>query len=256
MSQGAIGGERRKKLKQELSEKIAALTEEFAFVADCNVGGEFLDDESKDRLRSIGTREWVRHFDDRIGLSFEETERKSRAKAPKLPVTERLLADRPDYIVDHYTEDSPFGDNPYGFEMEVPAHRFNYGELYNLSIARGTLTDEERYAINHHIVQTIVMLEQLPFPKHLARVPEYVGGHHEIMNGRGYPKRLSKDERSVPARIMAIADIFEALTASDRAYKKAKTLSEAIRIMCFMRHDEHIDAELFEVFLKKGIHKT
>jgi HD-GYP domain-containing protein (c-di-GMP phosphodiesterase class II) len=99
------------------------------------------------------------------------------------------------------------------------------------------------------------MLEQLPFPKHLARVPEYAGGHHEKMDGTGYPRKLIKDEMSIPARIMAIADIFEALTASDRPYKPSKKLSDAIKIMSFLKKDAHIDGELFELFLTTGIYK-
>jgi len=127
-------------------------------------------------------------------------------------------------------------------------------ELYNLQIARGTLTHEERKTINDHIVQTINMLNQLPYPKHLQRVPEYAGGHHEKLDGTGYPLGLTKDEMSVQARIMAIADIFEALTAQDRPYKKGKTLSQAMRILGFMRNDAHIDPDLFDVFVNQKIY--
>ena len=128
-------------------------------------------------------------------------------------------------------------------------------EVYNLSIARGTLTHEEREVINNHIVMTIEMLEQLPFPKHLKRVPEYAGGHHEKMDGTGYPKGLMAADMSLPARMMAIADIFEALTAADRPYKKAKTLTDSLRIMGFMVKDQHIDPELFELFLESGVYR-
>lgn len=128
------------------------------------------------------------------------------------------------------------------------------GEIYNLKIARGTLTDEERAVINHHMDITIDMLEALPFPKHLQRVPEYAGGHHEKMDGTGYPKGLTRDQMSVQARLMAIADIFEALTASDRPYKKAKPISECLRIMGFMKKDAHIDPDLFDVFIDKKVY--
>ena len=128
-------------------------------------------------------------------------------------------------------------------------------EVYNLSISRGTLTHEEREVINNHIVMTIEMLEQLPFPKHLKRVPEYAGGHHEKMDGTGYPKGLYAADMSLPARMMAIADIFEALTAADRPYKKAKTLTDSLRIMGFMVKDQHIDPELFELFLESGVYR-
>ena len=127
-------------------------------------------------------------------------------------------------------------------------------EIENLTITRGTLNNKEREVINYHIVATIKMLESLPFPKHLQRVPEYAGGHHEKMDGTGYPKGLNKDEMSVQARIMAIADIFEALTASDRPYKKGKKLSECLRIMSFMKKDRHIDEDLFEIFVKSKVY--
>jgi len=146
-------------------------------------------------------------------------------------------------------------NDPHGFKMNIPANKYNRGEVYNLCIAKGTLTAEERYKINHHIVQTIMMLEQLPFPKTLKRVPEYAGGHHETMIGTGYPRKLEKKDMSVPARIMAVADIFEALTACDRPYKKAKTLSESIRILSFMKKDQHVDPDLFALFLKSGVYK-
>ena len=127
-------------------------------------------------------------------------------------------------------------------------------EVYNLTIPRGTLTAEERKVINDHIVVTINMLEELPYPKHLKNVPEFAGGHHEKLDGTGYPKGLTKGEMSVQARIMAIADIFEALTAKDRPYKKGKTLSQAMRILGFMKNDAHIDVDLFDIFVKDKIY--
>ena len=146
-------------------------------------------------------------------------------------------------------------DKPYGFKLDIPEYKYNLGEVYNLSVNRGTLTQEERFKINDHIVQTIMMLEQLPFPKYLARVPEYAGGHHEKMNGTGYPRKLFKNQMSIPARIMAIADIFEALTAADRPYKSPKLLSESIKIMAAMKEDAHIDGDLFELFLTSGVYE-
>ena len=127
-------------------------------------------------------------------------------------------------------------------------------EVLNLSIRRGTLNDEEREIINNHIVATIKMLESLPFPRNLQNVPEYAGGHHEKMDGTGYPRGLRRDEMSVQARIMAIADIFEALTASDRPYKKGKKLSECLKIMGFMKKDNHIDPDIFDVFIKDKVY--
>lgn len=127
-------------------------------------------------------------------------------------------------------------------------------EVMNLCIQRGTLNDAEREVINNHIVATIKMLESLPFPKSLQNVPEYAGGHHEKMDGSGYPRGLKREEMSVQARIMAIADIFEALTASDRPYKKGKKLSECLKIMGFMKQDSHIDPDLFDIFIENRVY--
>jgi len=127
-------------------------------------------------------------------------------------------------------------------------------EVMNLSIERGTLNQQEREVVNNHIVATIKMLESLPFPKNLQNVPEYAGGHHEKMDGSGYPRGLKRDEMSVQARIMAIADIFEALTARDRPYKKGKKLSECLKIMGFMKNENHIDPDIFDVFIKNRVY--
>ena len=124
----------------------------------------------------------------------------------------------------------------------------------NLCIRRGTLSAEERETINYHIVATIKMLESLPYPKHLARVPEFAGGHHERMDGTGYPRGLKRDEMSVQARVMGIADIFEALTAGDRPYKKAMKLSQALKILGHMKQDQHVDPDLFDVFIRERIY--
>jgi len=127
-------------------------------------------------------------------------------------------------------------------------------ELKNLTIRAGTLTAEERQIINHHIVATIKMLEALPWPRHLKNVPEYAGGHHERMDGKGYPKGLTREQMSWQARVMGIADIFEALTAKDRPYKKGKTLSESLDILGRMSLTGHIDPELFDVFVRRRIY--
>jgi len=127
-------------------------------------------------------------------------------------------------------------------------------EIDNLTIARGTLTANEREIINHHIVATIKMLEALPWPKHLRNVSEYAGGHHERMDGKGYPRGLMKEQMSVQARIMGIADIFEALTAKDRPYKHGKTLSESLKILGQFSLNGHIDPELFDIFVRRKVY--
>jgi len=127
-------------------------------------------------------------------------------------------------------------------------------EKQNLKIGRGTLTVREREIINNHVAVTIKMLKSLPYPEHLRRVPEYAGGHHEKMNGTGYPNGLTREQMSIPARMVAIADVFEALTASDRPYKKAMSLSEALTILGQMKLDGHIDPDLFDVFMQERIY--
>ena len=127
-------------------------------------------------------------------------------------------------------------------------------EVENLTIRAGTLTAAERQIINHHIEVTIQMLEALPWPKHLTRVPEYAGGHHERMDGKGYPRGLTREQMSVQARCMGIADIFEALTAKDRPYKKGKTLSESLTILGKFKLNGHVDPDLFDVFMWEKVY--
>lgn len=186
-------------------------------------------------------------------MSWEENQRQARTAPATLPVLEPLLADKAEHLLERPESELIAAENPWGFKLDTPSYKYNRGELYNLSVKRGTLTVEERYIINNHIVQTIRMLSHLPFPKHLANVAEIAGGHHEKMDGSGYPKRLTRQEMSLPARMMAIADIFEALTAVDRPYKKGKTLSEALNIMAGMCRDAHIDPHLFGLFIEAGI---
>ncbi|MDD2761659.1 MAG: GAF domain-containing protein [Methylomonas sp.] len=128
-------------------------------------------------------------------------------------------------------------------------------EAYNLSISRGTLTREERDVINHHIVATIDMLGAIEFPKHLKNVPEYAGGHHERVDGKGYPRGLRREQMSVQARIMAIADVFEALTDPGRPYKPGKKLSESLAILKNMKEGGHIDPDLYDVFMAQKVYK-
>ena len=129
-------------------------------------------------------------------------------------------------------------------------------EVENLTIRAGTLTAAEREIINHHINVTIKMLEALPWPNHLKRVPEYAGGHHERMDGKGYPKGLKREQMPVQARIMGIADIFEALTAKDRPYKEGKTLTESLTILGKFKENGHIDPDLFDVFIREKVYLT
>ena len=145
------------------------------------------------------------------------------------------------------------GAYPWTDEAGQPQPFLSEEEVENLSVRAGTLTAAERDVINHHIVATIHMLEQLPWPQHLSNVPEYAGGHHERMDGRGYPRGLRREQMSVQARMMGIADIFEALTASDRPYKPAMPLSQALAIMETFKRNGHIDPDLYDVFVAHGV---
>ena len=252
--QGLLGGGDPDALDHAFKERQQTLQEQFSFVAQCNLGAEFFDQEKVQALREIGAQGWMRHFDDSLGLAWEEEQRR-QAHEPSgdvLPAPQQLLMDQPWHCVPREQIDRH--DSRHGFKVDVPENLFNYGELHNLCISRGTLTEEERYKINDHIMQTIVMLDALPFPPGLARVPEYAGTHHEALTGTGYPRRLAADRLSVPSRIMAIADIFEALTASDRPYKRAKSLSVSIEILAGFRDRGHIDPDLFDLFLTSGVY--
>ena len=233
------------------------LQDEFAFIARSNIGGEAMSDADIERVQKIGQTTWLRHFDNGLGLSRDERVRLGQSHET-LPVVERLLADKQSHII-------PWGErippvqaadprNVWGFDMVLPQHMYNYGEIYNLSIGRGTLTAEERFKINEHIVQTICMLSSLPFPKSFSRVTEIAGNHHEKMDGTGYPRRIDGTKMSIPEKVMAVADILEALTAPDRPYKDGKTLSQALSILSKMARERHVDIDVFNMLLSSGVY--
>jgi len=197
--QAVAGGADAEAEQEKRDKELAALDEDFTFLATSNVGGEFMADAHIERVSRIAKRRFSESGEEQTVLSEDE--------------------------------------------------------VMNLCIRRGTLNDADRKIINDHIIVTIQMLESLPFPKMLKRVPQIAGGHHEKMDGTGYPKGLKREDMSVTARMMGIADIFEALTAADRPYKAPKTLSDSIKIMGFMKKDQHIDAELFELFLRSGVYR-
>jgi HD-GYP domain-containing protein (c-di-GMP phosphodiesterase class II)/ABC-type amino acid transport substrate-binding protein len=237
--------------KTELKRKQLKLHDDFGFIAECNLGGEYLSEDKVKRLEELAAITWERHFDDTLGLSELELEYKSKNKRP-LPCVEMLLSDKPEHkrqrLHPHEHADK------FGIQMDIPTLLADKGELYNLSISRGTLTPEDRFRINEHMISTIKMLDSLPFPDDLANVPRWASTHHETLIGTGYPRKLHKEDLSIPERILVVADIFEALTASDRPYKKAKSLSESLKIMSYMVKDQHIDADIFELFLTSGVY--
>ncbi|GAB3122202.1 HD family phosphohydrolase [Novispirillum itersonii] len=228
-----LAGEDKAATEAAFAARVGELEEQFAFVAETNIGGEFMAPDKIDRLQVIGAQTWTRYFDRSLGLSWEESTRLKTDPPAPAPAVERLLQDRGDHQVGIY----------------------NRGEVYNLSVQRGTLTAEERKVINDHIVVTQEMLKQLPFPKSLKKVPQIAGNHHEKIDGTGYPNGLTGDQMGTLEKIMAIADVFEALTAADRPYKTPKTISECVKILSFMRKDKHVDSDLFDLFLSSGVYR-
>ena len=242
-------GKDEKGVKEWLGAEQQKLKDDFEFIAKANVGGEFMSEEDKKRVQDIAKTTWKREFDDSIGLSQEEELRYVKSDLH----VESLLANKENHIIKR-TSSSKKRYEGFNFKIDTPEHLYNLGEIYNLNVEKGTLTNEERFKIQEHIMMSIKMLEQLPFPKYLKRVPEYAGAHHETLIGTGYPKGLTENEMPLPAKIMAIADVFEALTASDRPYKKGKPLSVAIKILSFMVKDKHLDGNLFKLLLTSGVY--
>jgi HD-GYP domain-containing protein (c-di-GMP phosphodiesterase class II) len=254
---GVIESGAESQLRERRDRQRRQLQQEFEIVARSNLGSEKLPDDDIAKLHKIASRSWARHFDRRLGLSQAELDRLPNDDE-RLPAREMLLADRVEHIIPWGDRRPPVEannpDNIWGFDMPLPEHEANQGELYNLTQVYGTLTPEERFSINNHIVQTIRMLSTLPLPPSLRRIPDIAGNHHERMDGEGYPRRLDAASLTVPERIMALADVFEALTAADRPYKTAKTLSESLRILAFMSRDGHLDPEVFCLFLESGVY--
>ncbi|MCL7462950.1 HD domain-containing phosphohydrolase [Pseudomonas sp. NW5] len=245
-------------LRQQLQQRQAQLQADFAFVAHCNLGSEGMSEDDLQRLQQIARQRWWRHFDNRLGLSREEQEQLHHVPVVELPCAEWLIADRPEHC-------QPWGErrppverddprNRWQFDMQLPAYAQHLGELYNLSIRKGTLNAEERFRINEHIVQTLIMLDSLPFPASLRQVPQIAASHHEKLDGSGYPRRLDARRLGVPERILAIADVFEALTAADRPYKPAMPLSQVLRIMVDMVKASHLDGDLLQLFIQSELY--
>jgi hypothetical protein len=263
IANGALQEDQLKVLEQNLSE----LDEEFAFVAECNLGGESMTEEQLARLDQIAKRTWKRTLDDQLGLSWSEKERfntqqnitepnekPSNSKEPILPVMEPLLADKPEHKIQWDNGFNPADMWQEEFVLKPGEVKYNQGELHNLKVRRGTLNDEERFMINDHIIQTFTMLNKLPYPSYLKNIPDIASGHHERIDGKGYPRGLSEDQLPLPSRAMAIADVFEALTSSDRPYKKGKHLDESLNIMTDMATSGHIDPKLYLLFLENKIY--
>ena len=188
------------KFETDLNNKIQELKDIRSFINKCNEPGEFLEDETLDRLKEISQRTYL----DNEGI-----------EQPFL------------------TED----------------------ELLNLSIRRGSITEAERKKMQDHAAVTLRMLKQIPFTKKLKNIPNFAGAHHEFINGNGYPLGLKGDQIPFEGRLMAVTDIAEALTASDRPYKKAMPLETVYRILRSMSEKGELDNDLVELFIGKEIYK-
>ena len=246
-----LAGNDKTQAQAECEQLKKTLDSEFEFVADCNLGTEFMADAKVTRLAQISQRTWLRTLPDSIGISHQE---KAKRKPQQLPVRECILADKVEHLYEWCEKKKLPVNGLREFKIKQPTYQYNRGELYNLAIKAGTLTTEDRYNINEHIVQTYMMLDQLPYPEHLKNVPIIAGSHHERIDGKGYPLELAGEDIPLQGRIIAVADVFEALTASDRPYKEAKSLSLALKIMANMVKDKHLDRELFDLFLTTGVY--
>ncbi len=220
-------------LQAEFVAKVKKLTEDFEFIGRCNIGDAALSDADIERLDQISQElTFTRYFSRMVGLSWGERKLINTPSTYNNPEVESVLQDRPEQL----------------------AATYNQGELTNLKIRQGTINQSERQKINEHIVTTIQILKNLPFPPELSNIVEYAGAHHERVDGKGYPNGLTGKQMSIPAKIMAIADVYEALTARDRPYKEPKKLSEVLRIMQEMKNSGHLDPDLYELFIKSGVY--
>jgi HD-GYP domain-containing protein (c-di-GMP phosphodiesterase class II) len=122
-----------------------------------------------------------------------------------------------------------------------------------LSIRKGSLTDEERREIESHVTHTYRFLSQIPWTRTLKRVPDIAYGHHEKLTGRGYPRSLKETQIALPTRMMTISDIYDALTASDRPYKRAVPKEKAYDILLDEARRGEVDKDLLHVFIEADI---
>ncbi len=227
------GKEPEEKLLDAFNARVKQLEDDFAFLAWSNSAQRPLNKSEIERIHKIARQTYHRHFDKTLGLSKLELMRFKGKQPPKTNPSEHLLEDRADHLFDGY----------------------NRGEIYNLCIPQGVLSPEETKKVNNHINMTIEMLNAIPFPPHIKEVVEYAGGHHEHMDGSGFPNHLKRFEMSVPARILGLADVFEILSSTDRADEKVKKLSEIITIMADMAKNGKIDPDLFNLFLTAGVYR-
>ncbi|GGB44841.1 phosphodiesterase [Oceanisphaera marina] len=250
--QGLANGENEAELAKRRQQQQQQLDDDFAFIAQLNKGDIKTGPDQQARLTHIAEQRWLRTLNNRLGLSWEEEQRLGH-ETP-LPVWESLLDDKPEHHVPYLAKERIEQNNSWQITMLQPRLKQHLGERYNLAIAHGTLTAEERYIINAHVVHTLIMLSELHYPAHLSDVPVLAASHHERMDGTGYPRGIKAGDLPLQARIMALADVFEALTASDRPYKQANSLQKTLSIMANMVKKQHLDPVLFRFFVEQEIY--
>jgi len=233
--------------------KKEKLLDDFTFVASMNLGDRKVTEEDIQRLKELSEIRWERNFPKTIGISWQERELMDADADSNLPVREQLIADGPEYQIPRKPSDFKLYQEE-EVTMHIPTLLYNRGELYNLCIRQGTITEEEKFKIQEHAIHTLRILKELPWSDKLRPIVEDAANHHEHLDGTGYPRSLDEKQLSIPARIMVIADIFEALTSADRPYKRSKTLSQALEIMVAMVQSQKIDAELFALFIESEIY--
>jgi len=234
-------------------EKKERLLKDFEFVAAMNLGDRKIGEEEIRRLKELSELRWERNFPKHLGLSWQERELMDPHLDERLPAMERLISDGPEYEIPRKASDYTLYHKE-EITMQVPALLYNRGELYNLCIPVGTITEEEKFKIQEHAIHTLRILRELPWSDKLRPIVEDAANHHEHLDGTGYPRSLDENHLSIPARIMVIADIFEALTSADRPYKRSKTLSQALWIMVEMVQSHKIDTELFSLFITSKVY--
>lgn len=242
--------ENESQFKAERLARQQDLQDQFTFIANLNIGLENITEQTLAKLDQISEMSWQSHFDKFLGLS--------KFQMAQLPETrdrwEKVLQDFSEQIKHQDPSVKAFYKQQ-GFRVKVPKHEINLGEKYNLSIPMGTLTPEERFKMQDHVVMTLKLLEQVPLPEQYKNIAKYAGTHHEMLDGSGYPRQLIADQLGTPERIMVLADIFEALTAPDRPYKRTQMLSTAIETLYEMVENNQLDRDVFELFLRSGVYK-
>lgn len=229
-----ISPKQEKEIKTVLKKQIEQLEKDFAFVAQCNLGETAVDENCLKKLQKIGNKKFKRYFSRLEGLSWNEIQTLSNEEKLKYKstATETILQ-----------------DNPEDYYQGIPT-----GELHNLSTYKGTLSPEERQKIEQHAIETENILKLLQLPKSYQNITIYAAQHHERPNGKGYPHGLNDNNLFLASKILMLADVFEAITSSERPYKAPKKLSEALHILQKMKDSGQLDANLYKLFIQKKIY--